>query len=649
MMKKISRVAIFSIIFVIGVSGRSHLHKNNEYVNVTEHPGELCLRTCVPNDKRICYFKFELELYQAMGVACGKCAQGVVEDCNNPQCIVGDGVEKGVMSINRQVPGPAIQTCQGDMIIVDVVNKAHGTASAIHWHGLHMKDTPWMDGVPYVTQCPNLYGSTFRYWFDAKEPGTHFYHSHSGHHKINGQYGALIVREPEEDVANFNEYDYDLPEHFLVLSDWMHAYGEQLFPGLPSTTTGPDALLINGRGTFINPKTMEHLNVPARKFYVKSGMRYRFRVINAVSHACPMQLQVQDHDLNVIASDSFNVEPSRFDTIVSNSGERYDFILNANHSGGDFWIKLKGLGACASKEGFALLRYETDDAVSDAERPQPPFPPTLTDTPLGRILNDPLATCSGGSDKCCVTELTALDEDEELRTKEPDQQLFVAFKNIQVRNSEIFQPGSYPHFQNPASTLTFVGAINNISTTFPASPPLTQPLDVDDSEFCNALHMPARCEGKKYCSCHHLEKLQKGGIIEIVVVDESATAGNIHHPFHLHGYAFMVTGLGQHPSGLPMTLKEAKKIEKSKGLVRYYKSNRPPIKDTVSIPNRGYAIIRFRADNPGFWVMHCHYEWHFASGMGLIIQVGSSDEMVKPPADFPKCNNYEPKLKMPNY
>lgn len=112
--------------------------------------------------------------------ACGKCAQGDVKDCENPQCIVGDGTEKGVMSINRQLPGPAIQVCKGDTIIIDVVNKAHGSASAIHWHGLHMKDTPYMDGVPYVTQCPTLYGCTFRYWFDATEAGTHFYHSHSG-------------------------------------------------------------------------------------------------------------------------------------------------------------------------------------------------------------------------------------------------------------------------------------------------------------------------------------------------------------------------------------------------------------------------------------------------------------------------------------
>lgn len=112
--------------------------------------------------------------------ACGKCSQGVEEDCNNPQCVVGDGVEKGVMSINRQIPGPAIQVCKDDLIIVDVHNHAHGSAAALHWHGLHMQNTPFMDGVPFVTQCPIPYANTFRYEFYATEAGTQFYHSHSG-------------------------------------------------------------------------------------------------------------------------------------------------------------------------------------------------------------------------------------------------------------------------------------------------------------------------------------------------------------------------------------------------------------------------------------------------------------------------------------
>ena len=36
----------------------------------------------------------------------------------------------------------------------------------------------------------------------------------------------------------------------------------------------------------------------------------------------------------------------------------------------------------------------------------------------------------------------------------------------------------------------------------------------------------------------------------------------------------------------------------------------PPMKDTVIIPNRGYTIVRFFSDNPGFWPLHCHILYH---------------------------------------
>ena len=53
-------------------------------------------------------------------------------------------------------------------------------STAIHWHGFHQKGTPYMDGVPYVTQCPILPGESFQYIFQANMAGTFFWHSHIG-------------------------------------------------------------------------------------------------------------------------------------------------------------------------------------------------------------------------------------------------------------------------------------------------------------------------------------------------------------------------------------------------------------------------------------------------------------------------------------
>lgn len=62
---------------------------------------------------------------------------------------------------------------------------------------------------------------------------------------------------------------------------------------------------------------------------------------------------------------------------------------------------------------------------------------------------------------------------------------------------------------------------------------------------------------------------------------------------------------------------------------------RPMIKDTISLPLQGYVIIRFIADNPGFWMLHCHMESHSETGMMMIIKVGESVDLPPKPKDWP--------------
>lgn len=72
------------------------------------------------------------------------------------------------------------QVCKGDWLVVDVINQVPGKSASIHWHGLLQRKTPWMDGVSMVTQCPITTGQTFRYYFEADNSGTYFWHSHTG-------------------------------------------------------------------------------------------------------------------------------------------------------------------------------------------------------------------------------------------------------------------------------------------------------------------------------------------------------------------------------------------------------------------------------------------------------------------------------------
>ena len=47
----------------------------------------------------------------------------------------------------------------------------------------------------------------------------------------------------------------------------------------------------------------------------------------------------------------------------------------------------------------------------------------------------------------------------------------------------------------------------------------------------------------------------------------------------------------------------------------------PPLKDTISVPDAGFSLIRFVADNPGFWMIHSTSTWFHYMGMEVVLQV----------------------------
>lgn len=67
------------------------------------------------------------------------------------------------------------------------------------------------------------------------------------------------------------------------------------------------------------------------------------------------------------------------------------------------------------------------------------------------------------------------------------------------------------------------------------------------------------------------------------------------HPFHLHGHSFYVVGMDRLGSNVTsdkvLELDSLGMIERNLGT--------PPLKDTVTVPDGGYTVIRFLANNPG--------------------------------------------------
>uniref|UniRef100_A0A2N9FZT5 laccase n=1 Tax=Fagus sylvatica TaxID=28930 RepID=A0A2N9FZT5_FAGSY len=63
--------------------------------------------------------------------------------------------------------------------------------------------------------------------------------------------------------------------------------------------------------------------------------------------------------------------------------------------------------------------------------------------------------------------------------------------------------------------------------------------------------------------------------------------------------------------------------------------------NTIAVPIDGWTAIRFKADNPGVWFMHCHFDRHVTWGMDMAFVVkngkGPQQDILAPPPDMPPC------------
>ena len=83
--------------------------------------------------------------------------------------------------------------------------------------------------------------------------------------------------------------------------------------------------------------------------------------------------------------------------------------------------------------------------------------------------------------------------------------------------------------------------------------------------------------------------LEYGTTVE-VVLQNTAILGSDSHPMHLHGFSFYVVGTG---SG---------NFDRHRDPAGYNLVD-PPYQNTVAVPSFGWSAIRFRAENPGAYVL----------------------------------------------
>jgi len=254
------------------------------------------------------------------------------------------------------VPGPVLRTTAGDLLRVEVTNQLTAETS-VHWHGVALSND--MDGVPGITQDPIRAGTAFTYEFTTPDPGTYFFHPHSGVQLDRGLYGVLVVEDPAEPGG------YDL-EWVVVLDDWIDGTGQtpdDVLAGLVSMSgmghggmmgESMHSSMLGGAGDVDYPLYLLNGRTPDAPVTLtgKPGQRARLRIVNAGSDTA-FRVALAGHRLTVTHSDGFRVEPVTTDALLIGMGERYDVIVDL----GDGVFPL--VASAEGKTGAALAVVRT--------------------------------------------------------------------------------------------------------------------------------------------------------------------------------------------------------------------------------------------------------------------------------------------------
>lgn len=299
-----------------------------------------------------------------------------------------DGVNKSVLLVNGQFPAPTIEANWGDTIQINVHNQITGPeeGTALHWHGILQRATPWFDGVPAVQQCPIPPGKSLTYRFKADLYGSTWYHSHYSAQYAGGLVGPLIVHGPknvayDKDLGPVLLTDWNHDDYFTLVEDTMKPGG---FPppsdnNLINGKMNYDCSLIPAGGPACTP------NAGISKFKFTKGKKHRLRLINASAEAI-QRFTIDNHTMTVFANDFVPIQPYTTNVVTLGVGQRTDVVVEATlDSDAAVFMRSFISGCSAGKQPLALAAIYYENA--DTTKTPVSIATTFDDSHCG---NDPL-------------------------------------------------------------------------------------------------------------------------------------------------------------------------------------------------------------------------------------------------------------------
>ncbi|KAL2503768.1 Laccase-14 [Abeliophyllum distichum] len=519
---------------------------------------------------------------------------------------------KTILTINGQFPGPTIYATKGETVIVDVYNRANENIT-IHWHGVKMPRYPWSDGPEYVTQCPIRPGTKFSQRIVlSDEEGTLWWHAHSEWSRAT-VHGALIIYPEKKNNYPFPKPHAEVP---IILGEWWNSDVEEVMNEFMQSGGDPnvsDAFLINGQpGDLYSCSRSDTF-----KLTVDYGKTYLIRMVNAVMNNI-MFFKIANHSITVVGSDGSYTKPLKSDYIAISPGQTIDFLLEANQTPSHYYM--------ASRVYASAGTYDNTTTTAIIEYSGNYTPPASLLLPILPIFNDTNASANFTGQ---LRSLASKNYPVDVPLNVTNKLFFTLSINLSPCTNNSCEGPFDERFSASVNNITFQlpkvdilqayykrirGVYGN---DFPSDPPLTFNYTAD--------FIPRDLWRPKNGT--DVVVLDYNSTVELVFQGTNTVAG-VDHPMHLHGYSFYVVGWGYG------------NFDKDKDPLNYNLVD-PPLMETIAVPRNGWTAIRFKANNPGVWMMHCHFERHVSWGMGMafIVKNGKSQDakMLPPPRDMPRC------------
>ncbi|XVF76654.1 hypothetical protein PTKIN_Ptkin13bG0283900 [Pterospermum kingtungense] len=525
-----------------------------------------------------------------------------------------------ILSVNRQFPGPRLVAREGDRVIVKVVNHVANNVS-IHWHGIRQLTSGWADGPSYVTQCPIQTNQSYVYNFTITgQRGTLLWHAHISWLRAT-IYGPIII------LPRRNEsYPFEKPhkEVTILFGEWFNTDPEAIISQALQTGAGPnvsDAYTINGLpGLLYNCSSKD-----TYKLKVKPGKTYLLRLINAALND-ELFFSIANHTMTVVEGDAIYTKPFETDKLLITPGQTTNVLLktkpefpNASFlmAAGPYFT---GRGTFDNSTTVGILEYE-----------HPPYHESSKNLTLLKPILPPINATG------VVANFTG-----KFRSLANSKFPANVPKNVDKKFFFTVGLGTSPcpkntTCQGPNNSSKFAASVNNVSFTLPSVAILQayyngQSNGVYTTDFPTQPLIPFNYTGTAPNNTNVINGtrtvvLPFNTSVELVLQGTSIL-GAESHPLHLHGYNFFIVGQG------------FGNFDPNKDPAKFNLVD-PMERNTFGVPAGGWVAIRFFADNPGVWFMHCHLDVHTAWGLRMAWIVldgpGPNQKLQPPPSDLPQC------------